>query len=298
MKQWVNGEDVSADDLNGNFNTLASIIGFVTAGADGAVTFDGSTTVLGLAPSLNTYTLNRDIYCTTIVINASVIVKTNGYRIFFSILTNNGTIRNNGGDGGASPGSGQGGVAGLGGPGGTLAAGLNGAPGGPPNGVGGTGESLTSLTGVSGAAGGHGNGAAGLGGTATLEIATFAPKYIGDTIALNSTTSIPGTILNILQGATSGFSLSGSAASGGGGGGGSFNFPYTNGGGGAGGNGGIVYLQGLTIVNNGAIESKGGNGGQPSWDGYNGAPGGGGGGQGGLVVMIAKTITGNDPVVT
>src|SRR5919108_5908125 len=66
-------------------------------GSDGAVTFDGTTTVLGLVPSLNTYTMNRSIFCTNITINASVIIKTNGYRIFCAgTLTNNGTISNAG----------------------------------------------------------------------------------------------------------------------------------------------------------------------------------------------------------
>jgi len=32
-------------------------------GSDGTVTFDGTSTVLGLVPSSSTYTLNRSIFC-------------------------------------------------------------------------------------------------------------------------------------------------------------------------------------------------------------------------------------------
>jgi len=45
-------------------------IGMFGDGSDGAVTFDGTTTVLGLVPSSMIYTLNRSIFCGTITINA------------------------------------------------------------------------------------------------------------------------------------------------------------------------------------------------------------------------------------
>lgn len=52
-------------------------------GLDGAVTFDGSTTVLGLAPSSGVYTLTRDICCTDITITgATTQIATSGYRIY------------------------------------------------------------------------------------------------------------------------------------------------------------------------------------------------------------------------
>lgn len=65
-------------------------------GADGAVTFDGSTTILGLVPSGNIYTMTRDIHCTNITINNGVTIYPAGYRIYATgTLTNDGTISNN-----------------------------------------------------------------------------------------------------------------------------------------------------------------------------------------------------------
>jgi len=51
-------------------------------GSDGDITFDGTTTILSMAPSSSTYTLTRDIYASNMTVNASVKVITNGYRIF------------------------------------------------------------------------------------------------------------------------------------------------------------------------------------------------------------------------
>lgn len=57
-------------------------------GADGSVTFDGSSTVLSLAPSSNVYTLTKDIYCYNMTVNDSVTINPAGYRIFVkNILT-------------------------------------------------------------------------------------------------------------------------------------------------------------------------------------------------------------------
>src|SRR5437870_292192 len=80
-------------------------------GSDGAVTFDGSSTVLGLVPSSSTYTLNRSIFCSAITVNGGVTIRTAGYRIFCTgTLTNSGTITNAGAAG--SNNSGTSGVAG------------------------------------------------------------------------------------------------------------------------------------------------------------------------------------------
>ena len=70
-------------------------------GVDGSVTFDGSSTVLGIAPSASTYqnattvyTLTRDIFCYNMTVNDAVRISPNGYRIFVkNILTlGNGSI--------------------------------------------------------------------------------------------------------------------------------------------------------------------------------------------------------------
>lgn len=58
------------------------------AGVDGSVTLDGTTTVLGMAPSSNKYTMTSDLYFHNLTINSSVHLQPNGYRIFVkNILT-------------------------------------------------------------------------------------------------------------------------------------------------------------------------------------------------------------------
>lgn len=51
-------------------------------GSDGSVTCDGTTTILGMAPSSNIYTMTRDLYFINLTINTGVILRTAGYRIF------------------------------------------------------------------------------------------------------------------------------------------------------------------------------------------------------------------------
>lgn len=55
-------------------------------GMDGSVTLDGTTTILSMAPSSSVYTMTRDIYCYNLTINASVTLKTAGYRLFVKNL--------------------------------------------------------------------------------------------------------------------------------------------------------------------------------------------------------------------
>jgi hypothetical protein len=63
-------------------------------GADGSVTLDGSTTVLGMAPSSNVYSMTSDLYFYNLTINAGVRLAPNGYRVFVkNVLTlNNNSI--------------------------------------------------------------------------------------------------------------------------------------------------------------------------------------------------------------
>lgn len=51
-------------------------------GADGDATLNGSSTVLGMAPSSNVYSMTRDLFFNDLTINASVRLAPNGYRIF------------------------------------------------------------------------------------------------------------------------------------------------------------------------------------------------------------------------
>ena len=55
-------------------------------GSDGSVTFNGSSTVLSLAPSSSVYTLTRDIFCYDMTVSNSVRINPNGYRIFVKNL--------------------------------------------------------------------------------------------------------------------------------------------------------------------------------------------------------------------
>ena len=65
-------------------------------GMDGTITLDGSTTILGMAPSASVYSMTRDMFFNNLTINTSVRLAPNGYRIFVkNILTfggNNATI--------------------------------------------------------------------------------------------------------------------------------------------------------------------------------------------------------------
>lgn len=90
---------------------LPPLVSFFGDGSDGAVTISGNTT------------LSRDMYYSTLTINGGITLNTNGYRVFVSgTLTNNGTIANNGGNGGTP-------TAGSGAPAGTLPGGVNGPTG-------------------------------------------------------------------------------------------------------------------------------------------------------------------------
>ena len=51
-------------------------------GADGDRTLDGSTTILGMAPSSSVYSMTHDLYFNDLTINANVRLAPNGYRIF------------------------------------------------------------------------------------------------------------------------------------------------------------------------------------------------------------------------
>ena len=51
-------------------------------GADGDRTLDGSTTILGMAPSSSVYSMTQDLYFNDLTINANVRLAPNGYRIF------------------------------------------------------------------------------------------------------------------------------------------------------------------------------------------------------------------------
>ena len=290
-------------------------------GSDGSGTLDGSTTVFGLVPAGNVYTMTRDLYCINLTINTGVTLNTAGYRLFGTgTLTGNGTakvLRNganggNGGNGGNGT-SGSGGTAGTAGTAGSALsagsignalAGSNGGAGGSGGtfaGTGGAGNAGTSAStlsnsvgsgspassaGVAGGAGG-GTGAGASAGSASSNAVTnpvMMPRVMP--FAIN---------MHFMSGATVGYmgsSNSATGGAGGSGGGGGTNEGGTSGTGGGGGGGGaggssggivVVAFKNIVSPSSSFIQALGGNGGTGG-NGGNGVNNGGaqkGGGGGG-----------------
>ncbi len=102
-------------------------------GSDGAVTLNGSTTFSFASLASNVYTLNRDIFCSALTLQAGVTLKPNGFKVYsqqaidiFGHLSLDGGPAGRGVDGGAASGAGTfggggaGGVKGLGVPSGSI----------------------------------------------------------------------------------------------------------------------------------------------------------------------------------
>lgn len=270
-------------------------------GSDGSVTFDGTTTVLGLVPSASAYTLTRDLNCVNITVNAGVTIKTSNYAISATgTATINGTVHNDGqvGSNGASPVSstgGNGGTAGLrtshpGGNDGHYARLIGGANGGV-GGNGGTGAgsqaaaanagaAVTGSTpadqngvaGSTGSSGGKGgSGTSGAGGAVRAGAAGGAIFTAGNwQSARNPLAAVTGVTFNVnLTTATphpvwaSNASHGGSAGGSGGGGDTTNSGGGGGGGGGEGGSGGVVAILANTIAigATGIVRANGGNGG-------------------------------------
>jgi len=266
--------------------------GLFQDGSDGALVFDGTTTILGIVPGAcgdtasQCYTLTRDVFCKNCVINVGVTID-GAYRLFDAgTLTLNGKVERNGRAAtGATAGAGRAAgylaatvAGGAGGAAGGGAAGAGVAPVPPVNvcttngGAGG----LTNANGSPGGAcrgGGGGGGASGAGGAGgnssaqqptdgNLHQLEFALEAAGRTTTSTVAVQI------------------------GGGAGGGRGSPTAAGGGGGGG-GGYVVVAAREILGSGSIEAKGGAGGDGANDGTN--TGGGGGGGGGVVVVLIGT---------
>lgn len=243
-------------------------------GSDGAATLDGSTTVTSMAPSASVYTAVRDLYYTTLTINAAVVLNMGGYRLLTTgTLTNNGTIRRNGPAGTA-------GVGGVGGTGGTAVdPGYIGGSGAGGNGAsasstGTIGQGVTIGGGGNAGAGGASGGgnAGGAAGTAPAPAATSGglPRALPTAAIMQYTDSTPNLII---------------IAGGAGGGGGGAAAASSGGGGGAG--GGVMVILAQAFAGTGSITTTGGAGGAAG--GTNG--GGGGGGGGGFIAVISSSVS-------
>jgi hypothetical protein len=248
---------------------------FFGDGSDGAITFDGTTTLLGIVPSSSTYQLTRDIFLADgSTINSGVIIDTHGWRILCQgTLTNNGTIQSNGsvsssGGNGANTNSVGGGTKGANGRS-TAGAGANG-----------TNSAGYAFGGVGGTGGGN-TGTAGVGGTIT----TGNPNSPRDLASFLS-----GVAIFPLEAGSTVYALMGGT----GGGAGAYASGTKSGAGGGG--GGTVHIRARHIINtSGTIQALGGAG--TAATGTGNADGGGGGG-GGKVELLYQTRTGNTPLVT
>jgi hypothetical protein len=248
--------------LHLNFESMASLF-IYGDGIDGIVTISANTT------------LTRDMAYDTLTINVGVVLTPAGYRIYVkNTLTNNGTIRANGGNGfnGGAIVPGQGGQGGAASPAGTMGGGGFGgggatsgisASGGPAGAGGGLANALGGVGGAGGVGGTPGPYANGAGGAKTQ---TVANRH--GLVLLSTSPEVRG-------------------GTGGGGGGAPIDQGSPTGGGGGGGAGPII-IAARTITNNGTMEANGGNGGN---NGGNPGGGGGGGGGGGAIVLVYRTIT-------
>lgn len=269
-------------------------------GADGSVTFDGSTEVVGASRSSTTYTLVRDVYYVNMTVSTGVTVLKNGFRIFgIGTLTLNGTalLQRNGGNGNNASGTTRG-TGGSALPAGYLVASPAGGSGGFWQGA--TQNSADSpspdpafsalnLNNPSGGTGGTGSGGTGLGGS------SGSPRVPGVSL------QIGWHLYTLLDIPTTGPVIKYSAGTSGGGGGvGGGNSGGTgNGGGGGGGgvSGGIIaiYFRNIVIGASASITATGGNGGNGGTGG--GANGGGGGGgaagNGGQIILVYNTLSGS-----
>jgi hypothetical protein len=301
-------------------------------GSDGAVTMDGTNTFGFASLSGSTYTLTRDVFATTFVLNSGITLKRAGFKFYAktSIIIS-GHVSDDGGDAGdggpgqttSTPGGrGTGGVAGTAGigvPTGTIKEPGNGLAGSPGLGNNdGTQNSKNGLNGVNetncclpnnaanGAQSGKGDikpasgftdnsSLGGIGGTATR------------TTALSSLE-----IVRLLVNALGGIGCNPTPGSGAGGGSGvGINSNDSDAGGGGGGGSGAPAGIGwfaspsITITNTGSVTSNGGKGGKGGDGGAatggnenHGGGGGGGGapGNGGVEIFITPNYVNNGTV--
>jgi hypothetical protein len=281
--------------------SVVPYMGLFGDGSDGALVFDGTTTILGSVPSSGRYLVAKDVNGTNVTINSGVIVvlsasdneATNGssttaHRLFATgTLTVNGRITNNGSNGtvgsatsraggspnilNTAPSAGGGGQATLGTSGSPVSAHVWAtvapATGGTATNPGANGGGPY----AGGGGGGGGTGAGGTGGGITVLAIGSGSSRDFRAFTTNSSVGAAANSIGIDYGGT-----------GGGGGGGD----GTHFGGSGGGGGGYEGILAFTIAGSGTIEAKGGNGGAGAAVGNNGGGGGGGGG----TVVIAYAV--------
>lgn len=251
-------------------------------GSDGAVTFDGSSTILTVAPSAGVYTMTRDWYLASALLDAAVSIVPNGYRLFCAgTLTGVDATSLIQMDAGAGAAAGTAGTSfsnslssinPLTSTGNALAtAGGTGATGNGGNGVNAGGQAFT-IGGRGGVGGTGSGGTAGAAGTVNLPTARY-----------QSIRSLPLAVLLYYTNPTSNNYVPIQGGTGGGGGSGDGG---SNAGAGGGGGAGPLGLYVKAFAGFGSVHARGGAGGTPSA----GNTGGGGGGGGGLVVSVSESV--------
>jgi hypothetical protein len=257
-------------------------------GSDGPLVYDGTSTVLGVAPVDDVYTLTRTPVATTLQVNSGVTINANGSPIFAMVsITNAGHINCDGGAGGNASAS-TGGSAGEGGndaDNGPLGSGSNGAAGNS-GAAGGGAAGAANQYGFPGATN-AGNG--GQGGQAVLDADTYLGGVAGVVTQAVPVMGTPRHVAGAITGSTLG-SAGGVSICGGAGGGSGASAGSTSAGGGGAGGGGVLLCAAPLIINSGTISVNGGNGGA-AFAPASFCAGGGAGGGGGYGVFICTTLT-------
>lgn len=247
---------------------------FFGSGSDAALVFDGTSTVLGVVPSANVYTLNRSIFAASIILQPGVTVKTAGFRIFVTgTLTNHGTISNAGNNGASA--TNQNSVGG-----GAAITGIE-VGGGTVGGGGSAGSTANGTAGGVGGTAGNSGGGAGAAGGASGGVPSVSNGANGGAAGAQTVRAFRALNHHLLVGASllTGGSGGGGGAGAGGGGGSSYGGA---GGGGGGGGGGFLYLVYTLYDGTGLLTATGGLGGTAGMgngtgtagvNGGNGAPG-------------------------
>lgn len=242
----------------------SAALGIYGDGSDGTATCDGSTAVAGMTLSGGNYTLNRDVYFTSLTVNSGVSVNANSFKVFALTLNNNGHVHADApvvvyASGVAAPGGGQGVISGNSG---TLGG------GGTGNYAGSSGSAVVNAL---GGAGGSGMGSAGNGVTRPAANAgsphDLQSALRGFGLGLSTGTTPVLTVFNGGAGGSGATNGGGDSASGGGG-------------------GGVLMVAAETLTGSGSISA-------------NGAAGislhvtyGTGGGGGGLVILVTRNKAG------
>ena len=296
-QQGLSGQGIQSGAIEAGHLSLGLRDILFGGARDGEADFDGTSTVLGIAPVASVYTLTKELAVSRMHVRTGATVRDSGYRVFARELHMWGTAiihtdGPNGGDGSGQTAGEKGSGVGSGNMlGGSSAGGNGGAGGATPPGAGSTGAAGANLgtyaRGGDGGQGGAGSASGGAGGAAAAagfvstvaDVTIFSLENITRLVRSSNGSFLP---------------INGGAGGGGGGGGGASAGVVGRGGGAGGSGGGVVLVSADEIILHdwtGRISANGGTGGVGT-DGVAGDGGGAGGGGGGLCVVIVRKITG------